>query len=520
MGRAGHRDAETGLMRRVAERLAGASAAEAGLAGVAPQLSRFLKADLGVFLVRKGGDWVTAGHGGDDALLRSLPRAPRLASRSEHVRLSDIVRRDAPGGKAANAASRDSVIVPVRAGRRSLGYGVFRTGSDRLPSHGTLRLLDAVGAQVAAFCECVSRGEREDPGREDVDRLLRSNRDLGWLLSFSESLHAHSDPDAMFKWLGREMGSLVPVVGLELVSLPGGPVVRIGFDAATRVSARKDGATVAREWSGILASRYRILAPEEDFRLKRFPCLPVEGNWDPAAGAPGVRKIECPLYHAGRVLGVLVVYLPAGSLDGQRVEWLVESVAGQVALFLQKHADRERMSFLANHDALTGLLNHLSFQNIFEREFERHRRHERNMSLLFLDIDHFKRINDEYGHQAGDRVLRDVARVLTANLRKIDYVFRYGGDEFVVLMTETDSVRASMLAERILAAVKRDVGRISPSRAPVSLSIGVADCGALSQAEREELLFRADGALYEAKNAGRDQVRVAAPPVGCAVGVN
>ncbi len=520
MGRAGSRYAETGLMRRVVERLAEASAAEAGLAGVAPQLARFLKADLGVFLVRKGGVWLTACHGGDDALLRSLPRTPSLASRSGYVRLSDIVRRDAPGGNAAEAPSRDSVIVPVRAGRRSLGYGVFRTGSDRLPSPGTLRLLDAVGAQVAAFCECVSRGERKDPGRESVDRLLRSNRDLGWLLGFSESLHSHSDPDSMFKWLGREMGTFLPIVGLELVSLPGGPVVRVGFDAATRVSARKDGAAVAGEWSGILSSRYRIHVPAGDFRLKRFPCLPVGGNWEPAAGAPGVRKIECPLYHAGQVLGVFVAYLPAWSPDGPRAEWLVESVAGQVALFLHKHADRERMSFLANHDALTGLLNHLSFQNIFEREFERHRRHERNMSLLFLDIDHFKRINDEYGHQVGDRILREVGNVLTANLRKIDYVFRYGGDEFVVLMTETDSVRASMLAERVLAAVKRDVGRISPSGLPVSVSIGVADCGALTQAEREELLLRADGALYEAKNSGRGRVRVAAAPVGCAVGVN
>ena len=88
------------------------------------------------------------------------------------------------------------------------------------------------------------------------------------------------------------------------------------------------------------------------------------------------------------------------------------------------------------------------------------------MSLLFIDIDHFKRINDDYGHQVGDRVLREVARVLTANLRKIDYVFRYGGDEFVVLMTETDSERASMLAERILAAVKRDVGKIVPFKVP------------------------------------------------------
>ncbi len=520
MGRAEQRDVGMELMRRIAERLAGAPDAGAGLDGVASLLSRFLKADLGVFRIRKSDAWMTAGHGGDEELLRALPRTSRIAARSGLASLSDIVRRPASCVRAGNAASRDSVVMPVRVGRRSLGYGVFRTGSDRLPSIGTLCLLDAVGAQVASFCEFASRGERPDTGTERVECLVRSNRDLGWLLAFSESLHSHTDPDSMFKWLGRELGTFVPVVGLELVSVPGGPVVRIGFDYATKVSAGKDGIAIAREWSEALSSRYRIHVPEGDFRLKRFPCLPVEGNWDSTGGAPDVRKIEAPLYYSGQVLGVLAVYLPSDARDDRRIDGLIESIAAQVGLFLHKHADREKIQFLANHDALTGLLNHLSFQNIFEREFERHRRHERNMSLLFLDIDHFKRINDEYGHQVGDRVLRDVAAVLTANLRKIDYVFRYGGDEFVVLMTETDSDRASMLAERILAAVRREVGEISSTRLPVSLSIGVADCSALTQSEREELLFRADGALYQAKNAGRDQVRVAAPHVDHAVGVN
>jgi diguanylate cyclase (GGDEF)-like protein len=220
------------------------------------------------------------------------------------------------------------------------------------------------------------------------------------------------------------------------------------------------------------------------------------------------------------VIGILAVYVPSLPPDDLRVEGLMDSIAGQLALFLHKHEDREKIQFLANHDALTGLLNHLSFKNIFEREFERHRRHERNMSMLFIDIDHFKRINDDCGHQMGDRVLREVARILTASLRKTDYVFRYGGDEFVVLMPETDSERASMLAERIRAAVKREAGEIAPSRFRVSLSIGVADCSALSLAEREELLFRADGALYQAKNSGRDQVCIAVSPVGRAVGVN
>jgi len=298
-------------------------------------------------------------------------------------------------------------------------------------------------------------------------------------------------------------------VGLELVSLPGGPVVRIGYDAATRLSARRDAAAVAGEWSGILSSRYRIHAPQEDFRLKRFPCLPVGENWDPAGGAPGVRKIECPLYHAGQVLGVFVAYLPAGSPDGPRAEWLVESVAGQVALFLHKHADRERMSFLANHDALTGLLNHLSFQNIFEREFELHRRHGRNLSLLFLDIDRFKRINDEYGHQVGDRVLREVAKVLTANLRKIDYVFRYGGDEFVIILPETPLEGAQVIAERLRQRVEHFLfsgGRDLKLR--LTVSIGIASFPEHSMTA-EGLLQKADAAMYAAKEESKNKIMIA-----------
>ncbi len=520
MGREVGMMAETTLMKRIAERLAVASCAGTGLASVVPLLSRFLKADLGVFLVRKNEEWMVAGHGGYEEFRRALPRTQRFSVRAEHVALADITCRQAPGGEFLPAAPPDSVVVPVRAGRRSLGYGVFRTGADRLPSPGTLRFLDAVGAQVAVFCECVSRNHRKEGGDGNVERLVRSNRDLGWLLRFSESIHVHADPDAMFKWLAREFGALSPIHGVELVSLPGGPVVRIGSDLATRVSARKDGIAIAREWSETLSSRYRIHVPEGDFRLKRFACLPVAENGNSPSGAPDVRRAEAPLCHCGQVLGVLAVYHAPGSPDDRRIEGLVESVAGQVGLFLRKHVDREKIRLLANHDGLTGLLNHLSFQNIFEREFERHRRHERNLSLLFVDVDRFKQINDAYGHQVGDRVLREVARILTANLRKIDYVFRYGGDEFVVLMTETDSQRATMLAHRIRGAVKREIGGINSSRAPVSISIGIADCNALSQIDREELLFRADGALYQAKNSGRDQIRVAELPVDCAAGVN
>ncbi|MEW6719472.1 MAG: GGDEF domain-containing protein [Thermodesulfobacteriota bacterium] len=365
-----------------------------------------------------------------------------------------------------------------------------------------------------------SRQKTDDTAsmRRTVERLVRANRDLGWLLRFGETLHAHGDPDAMFQGLGQELGFLAPLSSLELVTLSEGPVVRIAYGSVSKTTERSDASAVAREWSETLASRYRIRAQEGEFRIRRIACLPAADGRSSAA--PEARRKEAPLCHGGQLLGVLAVGLRAGPGNGSRIDALVESVAGQVGLFLHKHAEREKIRFLANHDALTGLLNQLSFRNIFEREFERQRRHERNLSLLFVDIDNFKRINDSYGHQVGDRVLRDVGRILSANLRKIDYVFRYGGDEFVVLMTETDSQRAAMLAQRVRAAVKRDTCGICPSGAPVTISVGVADCSALSRIEREELLFRADEALYQAKSAGRDRVRVAEPHVDCAVGVN
>ena len=135
---------------------------------------------------------------------------------------------------------------------------------------------------------------------------------------------------------------------------------------------------------------------------------------------------------------------------------------------------------------------------------------------MVLDLDNFKRINDTFGHQAGDHALREVARILKANLRKTDYAFRYGGDEFVVLMTETEAECAAVFAQRIRAKVKREV-RV-PSEFSFSTSIGIADCSRLAPGDRGELLLLADAALYQAKDSGRDRIQVAPDRPSCAGG--
>lgn len=503
--------ADTALIRSVAEGLSKARGVEEGLADILPLLTRFLGSDFGAFLVRRESGWIVVGRGADEAFYRTLPHTARLVACATPIVLSSVSGRRS-GVRECRDGSPDSVALPVHIKRRRVGYGVFRTGNGAIPTRRTLHLLDIVGAQVGAFCENAFRCERAETDR---DRLFRANEELGCLLRFNESLHANGDADSMFKWLSRELERFVPVLGIEMASLIGKSVVRIGSAPRTKVPEGEERRPVSRKCSETLASRYRVHAPADGFKVKRFECLAASDSGRPVTAR---RRIEAPLLHAGQVVGFLAVEMPATPEDGRFVDRLISALAGQIGLFLHKNADREKIRSLADHDALTGLFNYRSFQDIFDREFERFCRHGRNMSLMMLDLDDFKRINDTFGHQAGDHALREVARILRANLRKTDYAFRYGGDEFVLLMAETDAEMAAVFAQRIRAAVKREIRGISNCEFSFSASIGIADCNRLTSKDRGELLLLADAALYLAKHGGRDRIHVAPGPLACDAG--
>lgn len=161
----------------------------------------------------------------------------------------------------------------------------------------------------------------------------------------------------------------------------------------------------------------------------------------------------------------------------------------------------------AVYDALTGLHNRRHFDEKLQDEFNRALRYGTHLSLLMLDIDFFKKINDTYGHQAGDKVLKSVAHVILDSVRSVDYVARYGGEEFTVILPQTEQTSAIELAERIRLAIEQKEFRISENvTIHLTISIGVG-----SNSERiispELLIQSADGALYTAKKNGRNQVR-------------
>ncbi len=181
---------------------------------------------------------------------------------------------------------------------------------------------------------------------------------------------------------------------------------------------------------------------------------------------------------------------------------MLDVVAGATASSLRNARALEEMKKMARTDFLTGLANHRHFQSTLSREVGRARRHSRPLSLLLIDLDLLKTVNDRFGHQAGDAVIRAVARRIQQTCREIDFAARYGGEEFVVILPETGLDGALLAAERIRRAIEHtEVGEIGR----ISASIGVANYP-VNATNRDDLIRIADQALYVAKDAGRNQV--------------
>jgi len=166
---------------------------------------------------------------------------------------------------------------------------------------------------------------------------------------------------------------------------------------------------------------------------------------------------------------------------------------------------------LSERDALTGLLNRRALAPLLQREAGRLRRYGETYSLMMIDVDHFKSLNDEHGHAAGDAALRKLADVLRDAAREVDHIARLGGEEFCILLPHADLDGAMRLAERVHLAV-RDTAWDEFDRS-VTISVGVAVAQSPDESP-QAVLARADQALYRAKRAGRNQIVLAEPPRG------
>lgn len=186
---------------------------------------------------------------------------------------------------------------------------------------------------------------------------------------------------------------------------------------------------------------------------------------------------------------------------------LVTTFAGQVAVAIENAKLFDEVQRLAITDGLTGLFNRRHFMELAQIEFVRARRYKRNLSLILFDIDHFKAVNDQYGHPVGDQVLCGLADLCRDKLRDADPVGRYGGEEFITLVVEADAKAAYLVAERLRCEVEKMKVSTSAGELQITVSVGVAELGENSP-NLDTLIARTDQAMYVAKRKGRNRVAI------------
>lgn len=376
--------------------------------------------------------------------------------------------------------------------------------------------LVATGASVAMLLLALGLILREHERRRSSEsRLRKSMVDLAH--SLEESLRL-GDTLRQFSHLGAMLqgcrGADEAIAGMH------GSLARLlpGMSGSIQLTkASQNLVEVVDSW-GDWSGTDDMFAPDDCWALRRGQTHPLANAGDTfrckhLAGAGSSEHLCVPLMAQGEMLGVLsLIGEGANSAETRSV---AETAGEQMSLALANLKLQDILRTQSLRDPLTGLFNRRYLEASFERELLRASRRNLPLSVLMLDIDHFKRFNDSHGHEAGDALLAQFGALLARSVRQEDVACRYGGEEFTLLLQEADAGHARERAEAIRLAVHElAVQHRRQTLGPVTASIGIATFPH-NGTTMEELLRSADGALYAAKHAGRDRVHAAtgqAPP--------
>jgi two-component system cell cycle response regulator len=213
-----------------------------------------------------------------------------------------------------------------------------------------------------------------------------------------------------------------------------------------------------------------------------------------------------PIVTNARLTGLLALGGRAVARIAGDTESFLGQVANQAQIVTENSRLFDRIKNLSIRDSLTDLFNHRHTFELLAHEFERVGRYEGALSVVMCDLDHFKRVNDVYGHQAGDAVLKEVARLLRDTVRAVDCLGRYGGEEFLIILPHTGYDEAVQMAERLRKAIQDHVFRAGSQELQVTASLGAASYPSDKVDSPNALIREADQALYRAKEAGRNRV--------------
>jgi diguanylate cyclase (GGDEF)-like protein len=354
--------------------------------------------------------------------------------------------------------------------------------------------LAVVGALMFFF---VSAQRRIRVVRRQLGDERKTVRELAILNDISSIIYKDLDAESMIETVVDKTKELVRSEFSALLLLEN------GRGTVYCTSLNKKTMVVNPEVSGILK---RVM--EESVSRRASDGKETEGSFGLPEPRPGeIRNIMVvPVLLRNEMVGELILANRMGQERyTDRDEDLLLHLGFHAAFALEKARLHQEVTKLATTDGLTGLNNHRTFQERLEMEIGRAKRFVQDISILMVDIDFFKRLNDTHGHRAGDDILKKIASRLKENVRSIDFVARYGGEEFVIILPETAAEGAALSAERIRRAIEYPQIKVVEEDEPLTVSIGVATFPK-DASYREDLIEKADRALYAAKDAGRNRV--------------
>jgi diguanylate cyclase (GGDEF)-like protein len=390
------------------------------------------------------------------------------------------------------------LAVPVRVGDVIVGVLV----ADKLETQAFTGREPKLLAGIAELAAEAIRTTRASLGREELDAEFKAVYPISQRLA---TLAREPDVRELLLRSARHLANLEAGAVVMADELETRYVVEAGFGWPSEFLKREVGLD-ERTWAA-----WVMRSAEEAYLLEsltgdenRMPVLVL----DEASGR-AESLLAVPLRARGRTLGALVLTGARGTFDASSRR-VLEIIANQAAATIQLIKDKEQQRQLAVRDGLTGLYNRRAFGELLAAAIANEdRRPSGSLGLVLLDLDHFKKLNDTYGHPAGDAALRSLARLLDQHLRKGDQAARYGGEEFVVILPGSDAERSTGAAERLRNALEKHRFVFEGARIPLSASLGVAVWPGDGR-DPEPLLAAADRALYAAKQAGRNRVVAAA----------
>jgi len=383
------------------------------------------------------------------------------------------------------------VGVPVVEGLAARGVLIGDRATERPFDEAALALMSSAADQVVRVVQSERVFQAVERSKDEHERFYRASAELNRALTLDEVYTA-------------------AITGAR-------GVCEFDLAAIATYDARRGSHTircvVGELAEKLLGSTHKDPSSIASMAAKNKLALPAGGEWRerdvPVFSHPMRIKdheslLVLPLLVKDEVIGTFTVAAKrAGAFPSDRREML-GVIANQVAISMQNARMYEVVEEQATTDGLTGLVNHRTFQERFSSMLGRADRRTFAVSMLLTDIDHFKKVNDTYGHPTGDEVLRRVAVILKASARKIDIVARYGGEEFAIVLEGTDRAGAFQLAERIRQEVAQQSFASPQGAFQVTLSIGVAGYPEDAR-DKAEIIARADQSLYAAKHGGRNR---------------